>query len=118
MSDDLYPKPEHGWTCFHCGETFTTPGSAKDHFGFDPSCEPACRIKAGGEKGLLMALRRLESELLATQLQLHSESSAGMVWLRQAEARHHTQLIEAEQTGYDRGVADVRKMLEDQPVQS
>lgn len=33
MSDKDYLKPEHGWTCFHCGETFTTPGSARDHWG-------------------------------------------------------------------------------------
>lgn len=26
-TSDTYQKPEHGWTCFHCGETFTT-GSA------------------------------------------------------------------------------------------
>lgn len=25
---ETYPMPKHGWTCFHCGETFTTVGSA------------------------------------------------------------------------------------------
>ena len=60
---DTYPMPAHGWTCFHCGETFTTPGSARDHFGCAPCADPACRIKVGEERGLVRALRRVEEEL-------------------------------------------------------
>jgi hypothetical protein len=60
---DTYPMPAHGWTCFHCGETFTTPGSARDHFGCAPCADPACRIKVGEERGLVRALRRAEEEL-------------------------------------------------------
>ncbi len=60
---DTYPMPAHGWTCFHCGETFTTPGSARDHFGCEPCADPACRIKVGEERGLVMALRKAEKEL-------------------------------------------------------
>jgi hypothetical protein len=30
------PIPEHGWTCFHCGETFHTVAGARRHFGFGP----------------------------------------------------------------------------------
>lgn len=59
---DTYPMPAHGWTCFHCGETFRTPGSARIHFGTTPASTPGCLIKAGEEKGLLMALRRVEDE--------------------------------------------------------
>lgn len=32
-----YTPPEHGWTCFHCGETFKTPGAARLHFGELPA---------------------------------------------------------------------------------
>ena len=60
---DTYPMPAHGWTCFHCGETFTTPGSARDHFGCEPCADPACRIKVGEERGLVMALRKAEKAL-------------------------------------------------------
>jgi len=28
-----YTAPKEGWTCFHCGVTFTKPGAASDHFG-------------------------------------------------------------------------------------
>lgn len=59
-SADTYPMPAHGWTCFHCGETFRTPGSARIHFGTTPASTPGCVIKAGDEKGLLMALRKAE----------------------------------------------------------
>lgn len=57
---DTYPAPAHGWTCFHCGETFKGSAAAALHFGAVPSREPACLIK--GERGLLMALRDAEQE--------------------------------------------------------
>lgn len=59
---DTYQPPEHGWTCFHCGETFTNAYRARDHFGADPSATPGCLLKVehGEERGLLMAFRRLE----------------------------------------------------------
>ena len=61
--NDTYQQPEHGWTCFHCGETFKTIGSARDHFGETPKEVPGCIIKAGNEKGLLMELRRTQKQL-------------------------------------------------------
>jgi hypothetical protein len=57
-----YPAPSHGWTCFHCGETFLKAGPARDHFGTTQLSTPACRIKAGDELGLVMALRRAEDD--------------------------------------------------------
>ena len=61
---DTYSMPPDGWVCFHCGERFTTPGGAKDHFGSHPSATAACRIKVGEEMGLLMALRRAETYII------------------------------------------------------
>lgn len=72
LTQDTYPMPPNGWTCFHCGETFTTPGAARDHFGATPNAEPGCLIdqvalEEGGKpergRGLLMALRKLEVEV-------------------------------------------------------
>lgn len=65
MADDTYP-PEHGWTCFHCGETFKTPGGARDHFGATPESQPGCVLKVGlgEERGLLMALRKIEEDMI------------------------------------------------------
>lgn len=70
-----YPQPRHGWTCFHCGENFTTPGGAAQHFGARPDATPGCIVKAHGsklammlvrpgrERGLLQALRDAEAEV-------------------------------------------------------
>lgn len=49
MAEATDPTPGDGWVCFHCGERLTTPGAARDHFGFQPSDDPACRIKIGEE---------------------------------------------------------------------
>lgn len=68
---ETFVMPEHGIVCFHCGETFTTYGGARDHFGVTPDCEPGCVIdrvalekgdKPERGRGLLMALRKVESE--------------------------------------------------------
>lgn len=65
---DTYPAPKHGWTCFHCGETFTTFGAARDHFGATPEAQIGCLIKQilpGEERGLLMELRKAEAAVEA-----------------------------------------------------
>jgi phytoene dehydrogenase-like protein len=106
---DTYSKPEHGWTCFHCGETFKTPGAARDHFGFDPSSDPACRIKVGAERGLLMALRKAEEEI-ARQRDDDGPAIAAIVdEMRRMQSRHSDALRDAEQAGFERGVSDMRK---------
>ena len=63
MMQDSYPKPKDGWVCFHCGERFTTLGTAEDHFGARPTDMAACLIKVGEERGLVMELRRVQAEL-------------------------------------------------------
>lgn len=55
--------PADGWVCFHCGERFTTVGSAEDHFGARPTDMAACLIKVGEERGLVMELRRVQAQL-------------------------------------------------------
>ena len=64
---DYYPTPKDGWVCFHCGERFTTPGSAQDHFGARPEDMAACRIKVGEERGLVMALRQAQDQIRCLQ---------------------------------------------------
>lgn len=60
---NTYPQPPHGWTCYHCGETFTVWGAAEDHFGKTPQQKPGCLLKVqyGDEMGLLMELRKSEA---------------------------------------------------------
>ena len=102
-----YPQPRHGWTCFHCGETFTTPGGARDHFGFDCSCEPACRIKVGEERGLVMALRRAEQEVERLLTALHNENTEALKALRRVQSQIGEHARAAEQSGYDKALRDV-----------
>jgi hypothetical protein len=69
-------RAEKGWTCFHCGDTFTTPGAARDHFGETPESIAGCLIdrvalEEGGKpergRGLLMALRKAEASVRAME---------------------------------------------------
>lgn len=109
-TNDTYPMPEHGWTCFHCGETFTTPGAARVHFGFEPSSDTACRIKIGAERGLVMALRRAEEEAAEAWAALHNESSDFAKAYYRQTSRHQQQLQEVEEAGYERGLRDGREL--------
>lgn len=116
MSDDTYLMPEHGWTCFHCGETFTTEGSARLHFGAKPDAVPGCmeRIRYGHERGLLIALRNAEeriSRYMDGDTDLHS-TLYGM------QQRHPLQLILAEEAGYERGLRDAAREATQPPSNS
>lgn len=68
--------PRGGWTCFHCGENFTTVGAAQDHFGSTPDSVPGCvlKVQLGGERGMLMAMRRLEDLAEDVRFALNDEN--------------------------------------------
>lgn len=106
-----YERPAHGWTCFHCGETFTTPGGARDHFGADPTKEPGCmiRVQLGDERGLLMALRQAEEQLESYR----NEDSETARQFHAMTSKHQTELRQEEERGYARGVADMRQELQE-----
>lgn len=61
---DTYTSPAHGWTCFHCGETFGNQGAAALHFGGTPEATAGCllKVRRGEEAGLLYAVRVAEQE--------------------------------------------------------
>ncbi len=107
--NDTYERPKHGWTCFHCGETFTTLGGARNHFGFEPSADPACRIKLGAERGLVTHIRKLEDEVARLTFELHNDGADACKSYRAALARYQSQLQSAEELGYERGLLDGRK---------
>lgn len=111
MSGDTYAAPEHGWTCFHCGETFTTVGSARDHFGAAPDATPGCmvRVALGGERGLLSALRRAEEECRKAWEAVYNESTEAHKAMYAMQTRHTHALEQAEQAGYERGMAESRR---------
>lgn len=106
---DTHLTPSHGWTCFHCGETFTTYEAARDHFGITPAADPGCRVKLGAERGLLMALRKAEASNMSAWSALHEESTDAIRALRAAEGRFSAAIMQAEEAGYERGLSDGRR---------
>lgn len=104
---DTYERPPHGWTCFHCGETFTTTGSARDHFGAAPDAMPGCmaRVQFGAERGLLMRLREAEEQIAHY---MDEDTDLHRAMYRQ-QRRHADALRVAEEAGYERGLNDARK---------
>lgn len=69
---ETYPMPAHGWTCFHCGDTFTSIGAAEIHFGKTPLETAGCilKVRRGAEHASLFDLRKLqeENERLRTEI--------------------------------------------------
>jgi hypothetical protein len=72
---------QQSYRCFHCGEVFTTPGGAADHFGATPNAVAGCLIdrvalEEGGKpergRGLLMALRKVEARAEAAEAALRN----------------------------------------------
>jgi hypothetical protein len=108
MNDgETYLAPAHGWTCFHCGETFKTVGGARDHFGADPGKVPGCMLKValGPERGLLMALRRVEEELATLYRERADEDAPLHRAIAGLQSRHSDALQSAEELGYARGLS-------------
>jgi hypothetical protein len=112
MADDTYAKPAHGWTCFFCGETFKTEGSARVHFGADPGAKPGCQIRVayGAERGLLMALRKAEDELAEIRSEHLGPMGDAYKMVASLQGRHSDALRSAEELGYERGLEDGRKL--------
>lgn len=94
------------WTCFHCGETFTNVGSARDHFGGSPMSDPGCfiRVQLGEERGLQMALRKAEEELE----RYRAEDSDKDREIARMIGDHGPALRREEEKGYARGLRDER----------
>lgn len=96
---DTYPTPEHGWTCFHCGETF--PGTlagqhdARRHFGASIHDEPKCQISARRLRDMEGQLRRYREE----DTDLHRE-------IARLQSDHAIALRREEEKGYARGLRD------------
>lgn len=111
---DTYPTPRHGWTCYHCGETFTTPGAAAFHFGAKPDATPGCllKVKVGDERGWLIEIRKLEAERDELLRERCAEDSELHRALQAKEADMQVAVRRAEEQGYARGLADAKKYPE------
>lgn len=90
---------EGPWRCFHCEEVCQTVEEAEAHFGKFQDCTPACRI--GVE-----LFRKMEDELQSWR----TESDSASKEFYGLGAAHATALRQAEEQGYERGLADGRAL--------
>lgn len=96
------PEPV-AWRCFHCDEVFVDSEAACDHFGLDCLTTPACQI-AARDGGLVKLIREQEEELR----RFRQEDTESYRQFYALGADHRQALIQEEQKGYDRGLADGR----------
>lgn len=68
--------PDHGWTCFHCGETFSIARqrcldsalkAAREHFGSNVTDEPLCKIGTLPHAELVRRVRAAEDAAAEAQ---------------------------------------------------
>ncbi|QIG76175.1 hypothetical protein EVC24_154 [Rhizobium phage RHph_I4] len=96
------------WRCFHCDEEFVTTQSAREHFGYTEDAKPACLI-ANADRGILKQLREVERELANLWASVHREGTEAARAMLAQDGRHYTQLIRAEESGYARGIRDMKQ---------
>ena len=104
MAEDTYAGPLHGWTCFHCGETFHATELARAHFGSDSTQKPACRLNRQ-EDGLALQLLHANDELE----RYRAEDSDKDRELCRMASEHGEALRREEEKGYARGLRDERE---------
>lgn len=92
------------WRCFHCGETFTDPELARDHFGTDQLATPVCQIP-----DLAHLLRLQEYELR----RYREEDSQVIRQVYALGADHHGKLRDEEEKGYAHGLKDGRGLADE-----
>lgn len=110
---DTYTPPPHGWTCFHCGDTFTDERSARTHFGPTPDSTPGCVIKLqAGDRSLLRALRVVETERDELRRQRCEEDGELHRALHAKSAEMETAVRQAEEQGYARGLDAAKRYPE------
>ena len=74
----FYRRPAHGWTCFHCGETFTSLGAAAVHFGDTPSLPVGCSVDIVEYRRMRRVLHTATLKLLAHGIPLTLDDKEGV----------------------------------------
>ena len=108
-SGDFYTPPAHGWTCFHCGDTFMHENVAREHFGGSIDAIPGCRLRMrAGERSLLRRIRWLESQYRALRDRVTAEDTDKDREISAMRAEHAQALIREEEKGYALGLRDAK----------
>lgn len=95
----IVPPPDEvvAWRCFHCDEVFTDEAAARLHFGESEVQDPLCAVTAERYREVE---RRLDTFIT------ESDPSSRAFYALGAE--HYQKERDAEQKGYDRGLADAK----------
>lgn len=88
---------EGPWRCFHCDEVFATREEAAMHFGTSEAQEPLCTVTAE---------RYREVERQLEEFRRESDATARTFFENGTKAQRMA--TDAEQKGYDRGIADAK----------
>lgn len=94
------------WRCYFCDEVFTSKDKAALHFGVFEACEadePACKLMQHQER-FMEYVRGLEH-----QIRLYQDENTPLqkaIW--DVENLMQVSVNEAEQKGYNKGVADMK----------
>lgn len=94
------------WRCFHCGDIFTDEHEAAMHFGVQidgVADDVACKLNAG-ENLILEMLRESQAELR----RYHEEDTNLIREVWGLGAKSATEIRNAEETGYARGLRDAK----------
>ena len=97
------------WRCFHCDELFTSPKWAAEHFGFDLTATPACKLTSH-EGHLVTYIRKLEAQLDSYR----ADDSDVLRSIMSLEADNRQAVQRAEEAGYAKGVRDTLAMPDDE----
>jgi len=97
------------WRCFHCDVVFTNRRHAAEHFGAEESDVPACRL-SHSEGHLITYIRKLQRELASYR---REDNLILRAW--DAKVMEGVNAVRrAEETGFNRGVQDAKKMFEEE----
>jgi hypothetical protein len=93
------------WRCFHCGEICASEAHATEHFGGTRGALAGCQLTSS-DRHLLTALREAEKHLAAYR----AEDGDILRAMYSMKDDHQRALVQAEQSGYDKGVRDGRAL--------
>ena len=82
-----------------------TEEEASIHFGDYGESTPVCIIHGSTAHGLAVKVRELEKQIV----DFHNESDPVSRYWYDLQAKHHREIIDAEQKGYDKGLNDGRE---------
>lgn len=95
--DQIEAEAPIEWRCFHCGDVFTDKAAAREHFGETLDDEPICQVTAERYRQVERQLLMYENESDATSKTFYDIGHRAAIAER-----------DAEQKGYDRGIADAK----------